>query len=73
MTRRPAVVDATAIWGGIEILVPEDWEVIGEVVPVIGGFEMKVASSVSSAGGQLVVRGVALMGGIEVKSVRRTS
>lgn len=73
MTRRPAVIDATAIWGGIDILVPEDWEVVGEVVPIMGGFEMKSESNVSRSGGQLVVRGLALMGGIEVKSVRRAS
>lgn len=68
-----AVIDVTAIWGGIEIKVPEDWDVAGEVVPVMGGFEMKCESNVSRTGGQLVVRGTALMGGIEVKSMRRSS
>jgi hypothetical protein len=67
-----AVVDATAIWGGIVILVPPDWEVLSEVVPVMGGFEMKAASSTLPRR-QLLVRGAALMGGIEVKNARRTA
>lgn len=73
MTQRPAVIDATAILGGIEILVPDDWQVSGEVVPVMGGFEMKCDSIVSGSGGELLIRGMAFMGGVEVKSVRRTS
>jgi hypothetical protein len=67
-----AVVDATAIWGGIVVLVPPDWEVLSEVVPVMGGFEMKAASSTAPRR-QLLVRGTALMGGIEVKNARRTA
>lgn len=68
-----AVIDATAIMGGVEIIVPDDCEVIGEVVPVMGGFEIKSQSSGSRSAGRLVVRGVALMGGIEVKSAGRTA
>lgn len=72
MVQRPAIIDATAIMGAVEILVPDDWEVAGEVVPVMGGFEMKCASG-GGAAGEILIRGVAFMGGIEVKSVRRTS
>ena len=63
----PAILDATAIWGGIEIIVPEGWEVVGEVVPIMGGFEIKSPPSAPRSGQRLVVRGVALMGGIEVR------
>ncbi len=66
IARSPAVIDATAIWGGIEIFVPERWEVVGEVVPFMGGFEIK-AAPVGKPERQLIVRGAAVMGGIEVK------
>jgi hypothetical protein len=71
----PAVIDATAMWGGIEIFVPIGWEVAGEVVPVMGGFEIKLAAPERRPDGdgprrQLIVRGVAFMGGIEVKTRR---
>lgn len=61
----PAVIDAFVMWGGIEIYVPANWEVIGEVVPFMGGFEVKTGAGTPER--RLVVRGAAFMGGIEVK------
>ena len=75
----PAVIDVTATWGGIELLVPDDWEVAGEVVPFMGGFEVKLApperrlETAELGRRQLIVRGVAFMGGVEVKSAPRRS
>src|SRR5688500_15859149 len=69
----PAVIETIAVWGGIEIRIPEGWEVVGEVVPVMGGFEVKVRPS-PSTGKQLIVRGAAVMGGVEItSSPRRTA
>jgi predicted membrane protein len=62
----PAVVEVFAMWGGIEIYVPHDWEVVGEVIPVMAGFEVKT-SPVAAPQKKLIVRGAALMAGIEVK------
>ncbi len=66
----PAIIDLFAMWGGIEIYVPDGWEVIGEVVPFMAGFEMRTGPE-SDPQKQLIVRGAAFMGGIEIK--RRTS
>jgi predicted membrane protein len=66
MTHSPAVIDVFAMWGGIEIYVPDNWEIIGEVTPVMAGFEVKVAPK-GAPQRQLVVRGAAIMAGIEVK------
>ncbi len=65
-----AVIDAFTWWGGIEIRVPEGWRVVAEVVPLLGGFEdnTKPPADPAAVGGRLVVRGVAIMGGIEVKN-----
>jgi predicted membrane protein len=62
----PAIVEVFAMWGGIEIYVPDDWEVVGEVIPVMAGFEVKT-SPVAAPQKKLIVRGAALMAGIEVK------
>ncbi len=63
-----AVIDVFAMWGGIEIRVPEDWSVSGRVVPILGGFEDKTHPPQGATAHRLVVRGFAIMGGIEIKN-----
>lgn len=63
-----AVLDVFAMWGGIEIRVPETWSVSGRVVPILGGFEDKTRPSQGATAHRLVVRGFAIMGGIEIKN-----
>ena len=67
----PAVIDVFALWGGIEIMVPPEWKVDVKAMPILGAFENKARSSIhdSSASTQeLVIRGTALMGGVEIKN-----
>jgi predicted membrane protein len=63
-----AVLDVFAMWGGIEIRVPDDWTVVGRVTPLMGGFEDKTRPPQGSSTHRLIVRGFAIMGGIEVKN-----
>jgi hypothetical protein len=63
-----ATIDVFAFWGGIDIRVPPDWAVVGKVVPLMGGFEDKSRPSVATPERRLVVRGFAVMGGVEVKN-----
>ena len=68
-----AVIDVFAIWGGIELKVPEDWTVVPRVLPLMGGVEDKSRAPVTLqdkpvAEKRLVVRGVVLMGGIGIKN-----
>ncbi len=63
-----AVIDVFAMWGGIEIRVPEDWSVSGQVMPILGGYEDKTRPPRGAAAHRLVVRGFAIMGGIEIKN-----
>ena len=66
LKQSPTVIEVFTMWGGIEIFVPDTWEIIGEVVPVMAGFEVKVAPK-GTPQRKLVVRGTALMAGVEVK------
>jgi hypothetical protein len=62
-----AVIDAFAMWGAVEIKVPPHWRVVGNVMPILGGFEDKTTSP--PTGPVLLVRGAAMMGAIVVKNV----
>jgi predicted membrane protein len=63
-----AVLDVFAMCGGIEIRVPDDWIVVSRVTPVLGGYDDKTRPSQSAEAHRLVIRGFAIMGGIEVKN-----
>jgi Domain of unknown function (DUF5668)/Cell wall-active antibiotics response 4TMS YvqF len=63
-----AVIDVFALCGGIEIRVPDDWTIVGRVTPVLGGFEDKTRAPQGLGTHRLIIRGVAIMGGIEVKN-----
>lgn len=67
----PAVLDVFALWGGIELTVPPEWRVEVQGTPIIGGFENKARPASAAAGAPapvLVVRGTAIMGGVEIKN-----
>lgn len=62
-----ATIDAFAMWGGIEIKVPPHWRVVGDVLPVMGAFQDNTHPA-GEPGPTLVVRGTAIMGGVDVKN-----
>jgi predicted membrane protein len=64
---RAAVLDTFAFWGGIEIRCPDDWEVISQGSAALGGF-VNNARSQPGAKRRLIVTGLAIMGGVEVKN-----
>jgi hypothetical protein len=55
------------MWGGIEIKVPDEWEVVNRGNAFLGGFEDKTRP-LPGANRRLVVTGTAIMGGVEVKN-----
>ncbi len=61
------IIDTFAMWGGIEIKVPENWRVVSEVFPLMGAFEDNTANK-DAGTSVLIVRGFVLMGAIEVKN-----
>jgi predicted membrane protein len=63
-----AEIDALAFWGGVEIRVPSDWQVEVRGTPVLGGFEDVTRSEATPGDRRLVVKGLAIMGGVEVRN-----
>jgi hypothetical protein len=65
---REAVIEVFAMWGGIEIRVPEDWTVVSQVNPVLGGVADTTRPPQTAGRRRLVLRGFVIMAGIEVKN-----
>ena len=63
-----ATIDAFALWGGIEIRVPRDWTVVSKGIGLLGGFGDSTAPPPAPTGKVLVVRGMAIMAGVEIKN-----
>jgi predicted membrane protein len=66
-----AVLDANALFGGIEIRVPRNWSVITKGLPLLGGYTDETVHPTGEDGTEvkrLVVRGIAMFGGVEIKN-----
>ncbi len=63
-----AVLDVFAMWGGIEVKVPQDWSVALHGTPILGGFDDKTTHAAGDGSKVLVVTGTAIMGGVEIKN-----
>jgi predicted membrane protein len=64
------VIDMVCMFGGASMILPTDWHVHSEVVSVLGGFadkRFKISNAVASDR-ELVIKGVAIFGGGEIKS-----
>lgn len=62
------VVEVYAMFGGIELIVPPEWRVVSEVTPILGVFQDLSVVPEDPAAPTLVIRGHAVMGGIEVRN-----
>jgi predicted membrane protein len=63
-----AVLDVFALWGGIEIRVPEDWTVVSRITPILGGVDDKTRPPQAASRHRLVLRGFVVMAGVEIKN-----
>jgi predicted membrane protein len=63
-----AVLDVFALLGGIEIRVPNTWDVVNDVFPFMGGIEDKTTRPSGGSGPRLVLRGFVMMGGVTIQN-----
>ena len=63
-----AVVDVMVCWGGIEIWVPDTWRVVNEATIMMGGLEDQSKVPPPDARDTLILRGLVIMGGVEIKN-----
>jgi len=70
MAEEEVALTATAIFGGVELRVPEHWRVVPKVMPILGGFDDKTyyRKPDTAQEKRLIVKGMALFGGVEIKN-----
>ncbi len=66
--RAPATIDIFVMWGGVELRVPDDWTVDLQGTPLLGGFGDRTRPPAMATEKRLIIRGVAVMGGVEIKN-----
>ncbi len=70
MKKDRVVIDTSAMFGGIELRVPEEWTVVCRGTSIFGGYEDKTSHPEvqGSAKHELIVTGLAMFGGVEIKN-----
>lgn len=61
-------LDATQIFGGLKITVPANWNVRPEMTCIMGGADDKRGSTETDPNKTLVITGVCIFGGIDIRS-----
>lgn len=62
-----AVINVFVAMGGISLKVPVDWTVILHGTPILGGFDEKTSAPPNN-NKRLIVKGYAIMGGVEIRN-----
>ena len=61
-----AVLDISAIFGGVELRLPESWVVETHGSAILGGVNSKYANTEDNQGKRLVIKASAIFGGVEI-------
>ena len=70
-TAEGAAIEASAVFGRVEIRVPQHWDVTVRGTPIFGGYKATTEPLSQELGRErqhLLVKGVALFGGVSVES-----
>lgn len=64
------VIDLVQLFGGAKLIVPSNWELKSDMTVILGGVDDKrtMPPQAVSSGKRLVLTGVAMFGGIEIRS-----
>jgi hypothetical protein len=64
-----AEIEATAVFGGIELKIPQTWNVVIQGFPLFGGYSDETTHpNPASEAPQLIINGSAIFGGVNIKN-----
>ena len=61
------IINIFALMGGIEIRIPQSWDVVLEGTPILGGMSDQT-KTLNGSKKKLIITGEAIMGGVEIKN-----
>jgi predicted membrane protein len=68
-SKEGCVIDTFMLFGGTNLIIPDDWQIKSEVVSIFGGYsDKRMLPVVSNPEKQLLIKGMVLFGGVEIKS-----
>jgi len=73
LAQQEVAIETTAVFGGVTLIVPSDWEVVVDIDSVFGGFaDKRIFSSEHRLNPEkrLFIRGAVIFGGGEIKSFK---
>ncbi|HOW44744.1 MAG TPA: DUF5668 domain-containing protein [Candidatus Aminicenantes bacterium] len=62
------LLTVSTVLGGVDIRLPRDWRIEVQPTTMLGGVDDHTRQNPDAAGGKLVIRASALLGGIEIKN-----
>lgn len=62
-----AQLDVFAAFGGVEVKVPSDWQVVVRGLPIFGGIDNKAKAPISENAPMLEVNATVIFGGVDIK------
>jgi hypothetical protein len=68
LAQEGALLELTAAFGGIGVIIPREWRVDIDGLPLFGGWSNKTTPASSTEGPVLKVRVLAMFGGVDIKN-----
>ncbi len=72
LAKEGASIELLAVFGGVSLKVPKEWNVQSELIPIMGGVEDKInkfPDSYVDPAAILILKGTVVMGGVEINRV----
>ena len=62
------LLSVSTVLGGVDIRVPRDWRIEVQPTTMLGGIDDHTRQNADAAGGKLIIKASAMLGGIEIKN-----
>jgi predicted membrane protein len=68
LSEKGGVLDISAVFGGVELLIPDSWDIEDRSSAVFGGVDYKCSNTRNSTGKRLLINASAVFGSVDIKN-----